>query len=148
VVQESPEALKLRRRLVQVHELEDGTVMIRHSAHELNATSFRKGGSVRQQDVVDNKYLALTLERIRKAQIANDLQQLESKMSKREKAALRASLAERATPSEFSAATPASKPAATDTALPATQSPRPVTDRRPHRWPSGTTRATAFSRRL
>jgi hypothetical protein len=84
VVEESPEATKQRRRLVQVHELEDGTVIIRHGAHKLKATSFRKGGAVRQQDVVDNKYLTSTLERIRRAQIANDLRQLESKkMTKR-----------------------------------------------------------------
>jgi hypothetical protein len=60
---------------------------------------------VRQQDVVDNKYLASTLERVRKAQIANDVKQLrEGKMTKREKALLRASLAERATPEEMDAA--------------------------------------------
>jgi hypothetical protein len=112
IVEESPEALKLRRRVVQVHELEDGTVTIRHGARELKATAFRKGGSVRQQDVVDNKYLASTLERIRKTQIANDLRQLESKkMTKRQKASLRASLGERATPSELEAATLAAEPA-------------------------------------
>jgi hypothetical protein len=105
IVEASPIALKLRRKTVLVHELADGTVIIRHGAHELKATPFRKGGSVRQQDVVDNKYLASTLERVRKAQIANDVRQLrEGKMTKREKALLRASLAERATPEEVDAA--------------------------------------------
>ncbi len=105
VIEESPVALKLRGTRVQIHELADGSVVIRHGAHELKTTPFRKGGDVRQQDVVDNKYLASTLERVRKAQIANDVKRLkEAKMTKRQKGLLRASLAERATPEEVEAA--------------------------------------------
>ena len=111
VVDESPTALKLRRKTVQVHELEDGTVVFRHGAEVLKATPFRKGGTVRQQDVVDNKYLASTLERIRKAQIAADLTRLrEDKLTKRQKGLLRASLEARATPQELEAAASAASP--------------------------------------
>ena len=52
--------------------------------------------------------LASTLERLRKAQIANDLRKLtETKMTKRQQAALKVSLVERATPSELAAVAPA-----------------------------------------
>jgi hypothetical protein len=105
LVDDSREARALCGKLVELHELENGTVRIRHGAVELTATAFRKDGDVRQQDVADNKLLASTLERVRKAQVANDVKQLHSgRMTKREKAALQASLAVRATPSELQAA--------------------------------------------
>ena len=107
LVAESSQSLALRGKIVQVHEFENGTVKVMHGALELAATQFRKGGGVRQQDVADNKYLASTLERVRKVQIANDMQALaEKRMTKREKAALHASLAQRATPSELNAVAP------------------------------------------
>jgi hypothetical protein len=94
----------VRGKVVEVHELEDGTVTIRHRAAVLPARVFRKDGAVRQQDVADNKYLAATLERVRQAQIANDVRQLHAgRLTKREKTVLQASLAERATPEELAA---------------------------------------------
>ena len=113
LVAESSQSLALRGKIVQVHEFENGTVKVMHGALELAATQFRKGGGVRQQDVADNKYLASTLERVRKVQIANDMQALaEKRMTKREKAALHVSLAERATPSELNAVAPLPPPRA------------------------------------
>jgi hypothetical protein len=105
LVADSPHARAARGKVVEVHELEDGTVIIRHRGHELTVSVFRKAGGVRQQDVADNKYLASTLERVRKAQIANDVRQLRfGRLTKRQKNALQASLAQRATPEELGAA--------------------------------------------
>jgi hypothetical protein len=105
LVNDSPKARAVRGKAVEVHDFEDGTVKIRHRAIELTARVFRKAGDVRQQDVADNKYLASTLERVRKAQIANDVGELRSgRLTRREKAALQAFLAERATPEELTAA--------------------------------------------
>ncbi|MDP9035229.1 MAG: ISNCY family transposase [Myxococcota bacterium] len=104
VVDDSPAARAARGKVVEVHELEDGTVTIRHRAAVLSARVFRKDGAVRQQDVADNKYLASTLERVRQAQIANDVRQLQDgKLTKRQKVTLRASLAQRASADELAA---------------------------------------------
>jgi transposase len=101
ILAKSPQSLALRGKVVQVHELDDGTVKVWDGAVELPATEFRKGGGVRPQDIADNKFLASTLERVRKAQIAEDLRKLrEAKMTKREQARLRASMVERAAPDD------------------------------------------------
>jgi hypothetical protein len=95
IVEQSTAALAARGQFVEVHELLDGTVRIRHDGHELAATPFRKDGQVRQQDVADNKYLASILERLRQAQISNDEKKLAGRGTKREKALLAASLEQR-----------------------------------------------------
>jgi hypothetical protein len=126
LVDDSPQARAVRGKVVEVHELEDGTVKIRHRAVELTARVFRKDGGVRQQDVADNKYLAKTLERVRKTQIANDVRQLHSgRLTKREKAALQASLDERATPEELTAVAENLPPAAD---VPSAPTPNPFLD--------------------
>jgi transposase len=92
LVEESPEALKLRGKRVEVHEMLDGAVHIRHRGLELPATPFRKQGQVRQQDVADNKYLATILERLRRDQIARDQKKLEGRGTLRERRCLLASI--------------------------------------------------------
>ena len=54
-------------------------------------------GFLRQQDVDDNKHLGRILEEVRRAQIAADERKLAGRGTKREKAALAASLARRLT---------------------------------------------------
>lgn len=95
IVANSDAALALRGRRVEVHEREDGTVTIRHGATELAAAPLRKEGSVRQQDIADNKYLASTLRLIQQAQIARDEEKLKTLRTLRERRALKTSLAER-----------------------------------------------------
>lgn len=99
VLEGAPQALALRGQLVEVHELEDGTVHIWHRGAELPARRFRKDdgtdSGVRQKDVADNKYLATILERIRRDQIARDVQKLKRRGTHREKALLLASIEER-----------------------------------------------------
>jgi len=96
VVESSPAALAARGHLVDVHELIDGTVRIRHGIAELPATPFRKAGQVRQQDVADNKYLARILEGLRETQLAEDERVLaKGRKTKREKAQLSASIERR-----------------------------------------------------
>jgi transposase len=92
LVDPSPEALALRGTLVEVHEMEDGTVHVRHGDVDLPAATFYKDGNVRQQDVADNKHLAAILEQIRKAQIERDEQRPAVKRTLREKRLLKASL--------------------------------------------------------
>lgn len=98
VVDASPAALSARGKLVEVHELEDGTVTFRYGLADLTATPFRKDGGVRQQDIDDNKHLAPILERIRQEQIARDEQRLPKLKTLREKRALETSIAERRRP--------------------------------------------------
>ena len=99
VVASSPASLAARGQLVEVHEMIDGSVRIRHGTAELPATRFRKGGDVRQQDVADNKYLATILEGLRQTQIAEDDRALkEARKTKREKALLKTSLERRRAP--------------------------------------------------
>ena len=95
VVDASAAALALRGRRVEVHDAEDGTVTIRHGAIELAATPFREEGSVRQQDIADNKYLASTLRTIQQAQLARDEEKLRTLRTFRERRALKTSLEER-----------------------------------------------------
>jgi hypothetical protein len=98
VLQETPQTMALRGRLVEVHELEDGTVHLWHRGVELAAKRFRKdagAGGVRQKDVDDNKYLATILQRIRQDQIASDEQKLTGRRTHREKALIQASIEQR-----------------------------------------------------
>jgi hypothetical protein len=104
ILAKSPQSLALRGKVVQVHELDDGTVKVWDGAVELPAREFRKEGGVRPQDVADNKFLASTLERVRKAQIAEDLRRLrDAKMTNRQQARRRTSLVERAAPNDAAA---------------------------------------------
>lgn len=87
IVESSPASLAARGQLVDVHEMLDGTVHIRHDGVDLPAAPFRKAGEVRQQDVADNKYLATILEKLRQKQIAEDERALANdRGTKREKA--------------------------------------------------------------
>ena len=96
VVEESPAALAARGQLVDVHELMDGTVSIRHGTEHLPATPFRKAGAVRQQDVADNKYLGTILEGLRQNQLAEDERVLaKGRKTKRDRALLSASIKRR-----------------------------------------------------
>lgn len=88
IVEETPAALALRGKLVEVHETEDGVVRIRHGHTQLDATPFRKDGGARQQDIEDNKYLATILRTIQQAQIARDDKKLQSARTLREKRAI------------------------------------------------------------
>jgi len=72
IVRATPVSLALRGKLVDVHETDDGTVMIRHGDVELHATLFHKDRRVRQQDVADNKELAAILRVIQSAQLEQD----------------------------------------------------------------------------
>ena len=92
LVDPSPEALALRGKLVEVHEMQEGTVHVRHGDVDLPAAAFYKDGNVRQQDIADNKHLAAILEQIRKAQIERDEQRPAVKRTLREKRLLKASL--------------------------------------------------------
>ena len=89
LVEETPEALALRGKLVEVHETEDGVVRIRHDHTELAATAFRKDGGVTQQDIED--YLASTLRQIQAAQLARDENKLPT-LTLRERRMLKTSL--------------------------------------------------------
>ena len=96
IVDSSPAALAARGQIVEVHEVKDGTVHIRHGSVDLPATPFRKAGGVRQQDVADNKYLATILEKVRQTQLAEDEKTLnEGRKSKRERAFLATSIEHR-----------------------------------------------------
>ena len=48
-------------KLVDVHEREDGSVVIRFRGGVLEATAARKAGHVSQRDIESNKYLARVL---------------------------------------------------------------------------------------
>lgn len=106
VVDDSPQARSARGKVVDVHEFEDGEVTLRHRGSVLASRVFKKdSGHVRQQDIEDNKYLAAALEHVRQAQIAYDVQRLgSSKVTKRRKLTLQASLARRASSDELAAA--------------------------------------------
>jgi hypothetical protein len=96
VVDETPAALAARGKLVDVHELPDGTVCLRHGSSDLTATTFRKAGDIRQQDIDDNKYLGAILSQLRTQQLARDEAALISpRTTLREKRLLRDSLAKR-----------------------------------------------------
>lgn len=58
--------------MVDVHEHEDGSVVIRYAGEVLPATAFRKDGHVTLQDIESNKYLGRALAQIREAQVAPD----------------------------------------------------------------------------
>lgn len=95
LLEASPQALALRGKLVEVHEMQDGTVTIEHGGVELPALDFHKDGGVRQQDVEDNKYLGVVLEQIRKAQLERDEHKLRTTGTRREKSLLKTSLEQR-----------------------------------------------------
>jgi hypothetical protein len=95
VVDETPASLALRGKVVDVHETDDGRVIIRHAGIELTANEFRKEGSVRQQDVEDNKYLAHILKGLQTAQLARDETKLAAARTQRERRHLRLSLEQR-----------------------------------------------------
>jgi len=59
-------------KLIDVHEREDGSVILRHGGQQLAATAVRKDGHVSQQDVESNKYLARILDQVRRDQLARD----------------------------------------------------------------------------
>jgi transposase len=85
IVEETPVSLALRGQLVDVHELENGTVLIRHGASEMSTTRFRKDGFVTQKDIEDNKILGSTLRIIQAAQIAREETKLKNARTHREK---------------------------------------------------------------
>jgi hypothetical protein len=72
LVQDGEAARRAAGKVVDVHEREDGTVIIRHEGDELEACPFRKGGHVTQQDIESNKYLGRALSLIRDTQVARD----------------------------------------------------------------------------
>jgi hypothetical protein len=75
---------------VDVHECDDGTVLIRCGGEKLQATAVRKAGGVSQQDVESNKYLARILDHVRHEQLARDQETLRTgKMTLRQKKRLR-----------------------------------------------------------
>jgi transposase len=75
---------------VDVHECDDGTVLIRCSGEKLQATAVRKAGGVSQQDVESNKYLARILDHVRHEQLARDQETLRTgKATLRQKNRLR-----------------------------------------------------------
>jgi len=92
LLESTPKALSLRGKLVEVHETDEGAVTICHGGVVLPASVYRKEGSVRQQDVADNKYLAGILEKLRVVQIENDQTKLETLKTNREKRQLQASI--------------------------------------------------------
>jgi transposase len=94
LVEQTPETMALRGKLVEVHQTHDGVVRIRHEQTELAASVFRKDRGVRQQDIEDNKFLASVLRTIQAAQLARDQQKLPS-LTLRERRALEASIAQR-----------------------------------------------------
>ncbi len=101
VVDETPASLAARGKLVDVHELADGTVYLRHGSSDLTATPFRKDGDVRQQDIDDNKYLGSILSQLRTQQLARDEAALASpRTTLREKRLLKDSLAKRRVPTD------------------------------------------------
>ena len=61
LLEQTPEALKLRRKLVQVYEREDGTVTLKHKGVTLPFGKFDKDQRVRQGEIVDNKHLGAAL---------------------------------------------------------------------------------------
>lgn len=98
VVEDSLESRALRGKRVEVHETEDGTVRIRHGQTELAVTPIRKDGNVRQQDIEDNKHLAVILRRVQQAQLARDEDKLKRLRTRREKRLLLRSIEERIAP--------------------------------------------------
>jgi hypothetical protein len=61
LLEQTPEALKLRRKLVQVYEREDGTVSLKHNGVTLPFGKFDKEQRVSQGAIVDNKHLGAAL---------------------------------------------------------------------------------------
>lgn len=106
LVEDSLVARAAAGKLVDVHEREDGTVIIRHGDDELEATAMRKAGHVSQQDVESNKYLASILESVRHEQLARDEETLRSsKPTLRQKHRLRLDMLRRVGASATRAAT-------------------------------------------
>jgi hypothetical protein len=95
LVDDSPASRALRGKRVEVHEMADGTVSIRHGQAELAAAPFRKDGNVRQQDVHDNKHLAVILRGLQQTQLARDEEKLKRLRTRREKRLLHQSIDER-----------------------------------------------------
>lgn len=82
--------------MVDIHELLDGTVEVRHGGVVLPAAPFRKAGEVRQQDVADNKFPASILEHLRQSEIAEDERALaKTRGTKRETAVIAAAIERR-----------------------------------------------------
>ena len=61
LLEQTPEALKLRRKLVLVYEREDGTVSLKHKGVTLPFGKFDKDQRVTQAEIVDNKHLGAAL---------------------------------------------------------------------------------------
>ncbi len=84
-------------KLIDVHEREDGSVILRHGDQQLAATAVRKDGHVSQQDVESNKYLARILDHVRHDQLARDDEALRmSSLTLRQKKRLRLDMLRRA----------------------------------------------------
>lgn len=93
LVQDTAPARAAAGKMVDVHEAEDGSVIIRHGSDVLAAAVFHKEGHVTQQDIDSNKYLARVLEHVREGQLARDEQTLRNpKPSLRQKERLRAEM--------------------------------------------------------
>jgi hypothetical protein len=83
-------------KLVDVHECDDGTVLIRCGGDTVQATAVRKAGGVSQQDVESNKCRARILEHVRHEQLARDQEKLHTgKVTLRQKDRLRLDLLRR-----------------------------------------------------
>jgi hypothetical protein len=90
LVKDTMAARSAAGKFVDVHEREDGSVVVRYRGEVLQATAVRKAGHVSQQDIESNKYLARVLTEIRDAQLARDEEALRSsKMTSRQKQRLR-----------------------------------------------------------
>ncbi len=92
LLESSPKAYSLRGKLVEVHETDEGEITIQHGGVELPASVYRKEGSVRQQDVADNKYLSGILEKLRVIQLENDQANVKRLKTNRERRQLQASI--------------------------------------------------------
>jgi hypothetical protein len=96
LIKDTTAARSAAGKFVDVHERDDGSVVIRYRGEVLDATAVRKAGHVSQQDIESNKYLARVLTQIRDAQLVRDEEALRSsKMTSRQKERLRADIARR-----------------------------------------------------
>jgi hypothetical protein len=95
LLDQTPEALKLRRKLVQVYEREDGTVTLKHKGVTLPFGKFDKDQRVRQGEIVDNKHLGAALAFAQRLQKERDEKALGSRaVTSRRKKRIRADQAE------------------------------------------------------
>jgi hypothetical protein len=95
LLEQTPEALKLRRKLVQVYEREDGSVSLRHNGVTLPFGKFDKDQRVSQGEIVDNKHLGAALAFAQRLQKERDEKALGSRaVTSRQKKRIRAALAE------------------------------------------------------